>query len=41
MSAPRAIRGCLSFWAVAFILIALLILLINVVEAVAHAHGWY
>ena len=41
MSAPRAIRGCVVFWIVAIGVTALLILLINLVEAAAHAHGWW
>lgn len=41
MSAPRAIRSCVLFWVVALILTVLLIALINLVEALAHARGWY
>ena len=41
MSAPRAIRGCAAFWAVALALTFVLIVLVNLVDYVAHARGWW
>lgn len=48
MSGPRAIRGCRTIARdIAFVLIggfaltALLIVLVNLVETLAHAHGWW
>lgn len=41
MSAPRAARSCLGFWAVAIGIGGALFLVYLVVEALAHARGWY
>jgi hypothetical protein len=41
VSAPRAIRSCLGCWAWALSVGGALFLVYLIIEAVAHAHGWY
>ena len=41
MSAPRVIRSCVLIWLAAIGLAVLLIVIVNVVEAVLHARGWF
>ena len=37
----NATRGCVLFWLVALGLALLAIVIVNVVEAVLHARGWF
>jgi hypothetical protein len=37
----KAARSCVFFWLAALLLTGLLILVVNLVETLAHARGWW